>query len=916
MVTPAVILLVSISGVALAAIIGIAAGRAAERTLVIAGFILGIALVVIPAMQVPGLLGRPDLARVFTLGQGGSLSIVLFFGAREAVLIAAVNLVALFAGMGMTSGRLSAAARLALLFAVVSGANGLVLARSPVALVLFLLVFLGAAAALAIEERNREEAGAGSAAVGGLLIAAGPVAGLAIVSRLIESAPESLARGTLWVGLVTFTGCAIAGVWQTNRSHRVVLSGAAQTGLVLAVLGLARLDSLSAYYTVIVAGGLLVTHALATSSMLFLGGARLGRPRRVAVLMLLLALAAIGLPPFPGFWARWQVLNTLLANGHIAALVVLVVGWVMHAVLLLQLAAADVPDGEGLGARRRSLATRAGSAISIVILGVAGIFVGWILGMNDRLIGAPAVFAAIVLLFGRSRTWISAIIAVAAMVFYGYLVIPVASGMALIVAVFALAVGLFEVLGRVVDDKSRRDHALVVLVCCALAGAAIAPEPITLVLLWELASVGFAVLVMRRTAAGRPGSPWQLVHSPALAGTALVTVGFVITLQAIVLSSGAPLPEVFGADGYIRLPALTGGWPAGRVVQTEAVGAAARVVGEQVNSIGELASAVPVGRLNLVFTLIAGGVLLAFGSLTLRPLNRPDHPQLSGSGSSPVGIPDLGIFVGFLLLTVMVGIIPGSILNPLLGWIGIAAALVLSVCSIVASNPGSRLRYAAAAHLGLATLAFSTATYAGLTSALVVILVRIIGFRALHLIQHASGDRPGDPQSSWHRQLRLVVAVFACVSLSGLPPGAGFAGFWLLVGGLFASGWWAHGVGALLCILLSWVFLVRFLHELLRVDGGPSHSDQTVPIRMSVPIVLVSLSGLLIAAVSAVPWLVVDPISMSIGIWYSHLELPPVMAMLGEITRSVFWYVAFGVGAAALAWFTITRGPGSARQGA
>ncbi len=134
-------------------------------------------------------------------------------------------------------------------------------------------------------------------------------------------------------GLVTFVAGNLVGAKQKNARRMLGYSSTAQIGLVMAIMALDRLLGLGgAGFVYRVAGVLLLNHVLAKTGLFLLSGAiedagtaganasgdrqsgKLGAVPLAAAGVLSLAL--VGLPPFPGFWAKWSLIGALVNGGQ------------------------------------------------------------------------------------------------------------------------------------------------------------------------------------------------------------------------------------------------------------------------------------------------------------------------------------------------------------------------------------------------------------------------------------------------------------------------------------------------------------------------------------------------------------------------------------------------------------------------
>ena len=245
------------------------------------------------------------------------------------------------------------------------------------------------------------------------------------------------------------------------RSRRMLgYSSAAQIGLVTAVVALVKLLDLGdSGFMLMVAGGLTLNHLLAKTGLFLLSG-MLGEDDSKAVVSPLtlavagmLALGLVGLPPFPGFWAKWQLVQALAAGGHFWIIAIVLGGslveafymfrWLGHLAKARQAAAdpldASLADSGLLRAGRQLI----GPALAALVLAGFGVLaglealagaggnaaVGAAAGGSGSLAAAAAgyllwaPYLAVVLLFlaDRAPGWFKGLVALGAIAGFGWL---------------------------------------------------------------------------------------------------------------------------------------------------------------------------------------------------------------------------------------------------------------------------------------------------------------------------------------------------------------------------------------------------------------------------------------------------------------------------------------------------------------
>ena len=147
------------------------------------------------------------------------------------------------------------------------------------------------------------------------------------------------------VGGGTFLVSNLIGLKQTSARRLLGYSSIGQMGLLtFAVAAVYQLDAVQQLPLIV--GGLFINHLLAKAALFWLAGivgreqlqewsAIAGKPVLLVVFAACLA-ALIGLPPFPGFWAKWELVLQLAAGGGYAWIALILVGSLLEAAYLFR----------------------------------------------------------------------------------------------------------------------------------------------------------------------------------------------------------------------------------------------------------------------------------------------------------------------------------------------------------------------------------------------------------------------------------------------------------------------------------------------------------------------------------------------------------------------------------------------------
>ena len=155
------------------------------------------------------------------------------------------------------------------------------------------------------------------------LVASGVSAGVFFALYNLFPLFERYAAVIAALGVSTFVVSNLIGLKQTDAQRLLGYSSVGQMGLLSAALALLHLADGEAAIPLVV-GGLFINHFLAKAGLFWLAGyvgkKDLGQWSAVAgrhdalIAFGVLVCALAGMPPFPGFWAKWQLMLALAAH--------------------------------------------------------------------------------------------------------------------------------------------------------------------------------------------------------------------------------------------------------------------------------------------------------------------------------------------------------------------------------------------------------------------------------------------------------------------------------------------------------------------------------------------------------------------------------------------------------------------------
>ncbi len=366
------------------------------------------------------------------------------------------------------------------------------------------------------------------------------------------------------LGAVTFVFSNLIGLRQTKAQRLLGYSSVGQVALLIIAASL--LYQLNAEDDVfLVVGGLFVNHLFAKVGIFWLAG-YVGKKRLkdwsilaekpgVILLFGILIVAISGLPPFPGFWAKWKLVMILAANGLNLWIAVLLVGSLLEAAYMFRwLGLSLQPSAEADTAVRRptDLLPVAGMAVLLVI---SGCFAAELAGLSALWVYLPPVAGLAVYLLARLPSRAQGLITLVLVLAGGIWLVLGLSGLNYLFAVLLLAGGLVMSIGCLArTDRRPGFYPLLATMLLSLPALASATTSLEFIFIWELITLSSYFLILRRSEAA-PHALKYLLFS--LAAAFFLLCGFAV-LQAQTNSVSLSALRLAGPDS---VPVCC--WPSG-----------------------------------------------------------------------------------------------------------------------------------------------------------------------------------------------------------------------------------------------------------------------------------------------------------------------------------------------------------------
>jgi len=682
------------------------------------------------------------------------------------------------------------------------------------------------------------------------------------------------------LGIVTFAGSNLAALMQHRDRRLLGYSSVAQLGLLMAVVGLA--PGLGSDFPLI-AGGLLVSHALAKALLFWLSrfvksrdlsawGA-LGRRPMLLMVMGTAVLMLTGFPPFPAFFAKWQLVMRLSSQGSLFVLVLVVLGSMLEAVYLfrwLGKAAKGMDDQDNAveidnpGWHRRlplGLVTLLAYGLGF---GTAALFTDMDLWMF-----LPLGFAALIFGLDFLPAWCKNTLVIAATSGLAAYLFPRMDGIRLIFGVIFLLGGVITLLAGYAWRGPRRGfYPLAVIMFSGMAMLLTAVTTMEFFFGWEIMTVGSYFLILRGKRSLGHAFSYMLFST---GGALFMLVGFGLAGAA--------------AGGDMALSALT---------------AAAGSPGS-----------------TLIFAFLAVGFLTKTASLPLHIWLPGAHAEAETDVSPMVSAILLksGIFGMIVLMLAWKEALAANGGTALfLSWLGAVTALLGNIMATFQEDAKRLLAYSSIAQLGYILFGLAFMNHLGWLSAITFSINHLV-FKAL-LFLAIGGVVWRVHTKKMYRMgglianmpLSFLSVLIGIITLSGVPPLSGFAGKWLVFNAIVVKGWPLQGVLVIMAGIVAFLYCFRLIHAVfLGMPKDRYRKVREAPFWILVPQFI--LMGA-IMVFSMVPNMILRPVGRVLSGFFPEGGLDwrdgLAVSSLGYWDGGMIMYISGAIFVAVLAWMLLT----------
>ncbi len=716
---------------------------------------------------------------------------------------------------------------------------------------------------------------AADAAISAIIAAASSAAVFFVFYKIIFLF-EAILPAISVLGMITFIGSNLLGLKQADSRRLLGYSSIAQMGLLLAAITLifqySNSDNIGNSILVIV-GGLFINHFLAKAGLFWLAGMVTGtRLKDFAVfksdpLKLIIfgsfLFALIGLPPFPGFWAKWELIMQLASHNMITWIVLILAGSLLEAVYLLRWLVKAV-SAESSEKMPYDFCKILPVALFFLLLYIFGLISSNHLEGSDSLFLFPIMFGAVLYALDWLPAKFKAMLTIFITLAMGYLNMNEISGIRYIFGImFILGSAILLVTTLQAKGIRRGFYPLLIMLITSLAGLLLAETTLQFFLSWEIMAISAFLLILRGKIAAAPALRYILFST---LGSYLILIGFAFAFR----ETGMLMLDSF-AMIYKSAPAI------------------------------------------LIFLSL--GFLIKSGALGLH-LWLPGSYAEAEDDTSPF-LSALLSKAGILGFLVFLGIFGKNFLGDTsitvaLGWIGVLTAFFGALMAIFQEDIKYLLAYSSMSQLGYIVLTAASLSHLGWAAAIYMSVNHFL-FKAVLFITIAGVISRVQTRKMYEMgglikkmPLSFVAVLISIIAVSGVPPLTGFGGKWLMYNALFLKEWYLQAGLAFFAGAVSFLYLFRLIHTIFLGQGKTAHKN--VREASAFYILPAFLLIAVIMAFSLYPNLLIKPITTALDSHFAatiHWENYTLISPLGYWNGFNIMLVTMGVFMLPLIWITL-----------
>lgn len=648
--------------------------------------------------------------------------------------------------------------------------------------------------------------------IGALLSSAYATASVYVLMKLIPLAPEKLQFLIAAIGIITFLASNLMGMRQKNPNRLLGYSSVSQIGLIMAVIGLGSVIGDYTYFIVI---SILISHFFAKAGLFWISGivnsnsiqdfSILRKNKLLLVAFGVFIFALSGLPPFPSFFGKWELVMHLSASKNFIWVAALLLGSFFEAVYMFRWLGyaikLEIPKNLKLEVKSYKL-------IPIVIFALALFGAGYYISMEHQyaqLINfLPLAFALAFAFIEFLPAWVKNTLAILGMAAYFYFNYESYNQLQTIFAGIFIVGGILTLLaGYAYKGKRQGFYPFALMMFAGLIGLVEANTTLEFFFAWEIMTLGSYFLIIRGKKSIKHALSYILF---SIGGAYLILSGFGL---ATIGQVGIDLSILSTVELYAP-------W---------------------------------------IFLLLAVGFMTKTGSIGLHIWLPGAHAEAEADVSPMVSaiLLKAGVF-GLIMIFLAMGeqFIAGVSIAYLLSWVGVLTAVMGNMMAAFQEDAKKLLAYSSIGALGYAVFGLSLMSHLGWLTAISFSVTHFM-FKAL-LFLAIGGVVWRVKTKDMYKMgglikkmpLTFISVLIGIIVLAGVPPLTGFAGKWLFFQAVMEKQWFLQGGLLFFSGIITFLYCFRLIHTIFLGQLKDEHRQvKEAPFWLLVPqyIILAVIMG-------------------------------------------------------------------------
>ncbi len=684
-------------------------------------------------------------------------------------------------------------------------------------------------------------------------------------------------------GLLSFVMANLLGIRQKSAKRLLGYSSTAQTGLIIFALGALYQLNLPAGMVLLTASGILLTNLLAKAVLFWLSGtvgedslsawSVLRNNDALLAVFSIAVIALMGFPPFPGFFAKWQLIQIFGITRAWVWMAGLLLGSLFEVVYLMRWLGMVYKDA----LPEQGLQTGVARVIPNVLASLSLVGVSLFITRYYPELGQTAIYPIIAfLLFSVMDflpTKLKGLFLIALLGYYGwFMLLPMLPLMGQIFIGILIGGSIVQVFGFMHHESTAKGmFPALVLMIFSLGNVVVASSKMELFLAWELMTLASYFLILRGKRA----------KNPALNYIVFSTFGAYLLLVAL-----AMMPNT-----YLGYPLI---------LQAKFI------------TIGSVAG-----------ILAAGAFLIKMGAVGVHYWLPGAYAEADDDSSSLLSsvLSKAGVYGLLLVLIMFSKSLHGNNMSMgFLGWIGVLTAFFGALMAAFQEDAKKLLAYSSMSQMGYIIAGLSLMSHLGWVSA-VYLAVNHLFFKGLIFMAMAgvflrTGTRNMYEMGGLIKKMPIafVSVLIGIIAVSGVPPLSGFGSKWFIYTSLLEQGRYLQAGLAFFSSAIAFLYLYKLIHAVFLGQAKPYQYDvKEAPVWLIIPQVLFMMA---IMVISMFPNLITKPLSMAVANFISKpdwLSWDGYNVVLNSPILHANWngnlimYVTMGVFIVPLVWLLLVN---------